>query len=378
MSCAFCGASPPLAASPQLASRSRRAAPLRALATESSSGSLSDFESFVRAEQQRLCAEYEALDGGGARFLVDAWSRAASAAAPSASSGVTRVLSGGSLFEKAAVNVSVVRGRLSAARAAALAARGRPACREGAQYEAAALSLVLHPASPYVPTFRADVRAFSVAGEAWVGGGCDLTPAYLFEEDAARFHAGLAALCAAHEAPSTPPGELYRDLKRATDAYFYLPARAERRGLGGVFFDDFPLRAGGPPAAGAAPRDGGGFARALAAAWLPLYAPICEARRGMEFGEAQRAWQLQRRGRYVEFNLLYDRGVRFGLDGGRVESIMVSAPPLVRWDYEAVPGEGSHEARTLAALRGEARNWVVEGEGRIGIYGDPGHVFYRS
>jgi coproporphyrinogen III oxidase len=154
------------------------------------------------------------------------------------------------------------------------------------------------------------------------------------------------------------PGALYAQLKAATDAYFHLPARAEHRGLGGVFFDDFPLGAANAdtPAA-AAPRDGFAFARALCEAWVPSYAPICEKRRRAEYGERQRTWQLQRRGRYLEFNLLYDRGVRFGLDGGRIESIMVSAPPLVRWDYDVQPEPGSHEARTVDVLR-SPRQWV--------------------
>jgi coproporphyrinogen III oxidase len=322
--------------------------------------SLADFETFVRDTQTRLCDSYAALDGSGESFLVDAWSQDGAGGA-SSSTGVTRVLSGGSLWEKAAVNVSSVKGVLSATRAASMSARGGRSGVDpagGQPYSAVALSLVLHGASPLVPTFRADVRAFAVGDvAAWLGGGADLTPSYLFEEDVRHFHTTYAALCAAHEAPVRPAGTLFSELKAATDEYFYLPARGEHRGVGGVFFDDFPLGAAAADAGSAAPRNGFDFARSLAQAWLPSYEPICTARRHAPFTDAQRRWQLQRRGRYLEFNLLYDRGVRFGLDGGRIESIMVSAPPLVRWDYNAVPEEGSEEWRLLQVLKAP-RSWV--------------------
>ena len=218
---------------------------------------------------------------------------------------------------------------------------------------------MFHPAHPHVPTLRGDVRAFAVPGAgAWVGGGADLTPAYLYEEDATHFHATLAAVCDAQQRPGAPRRALYAACKRACDEHFRLPARGEARGVGGIFFDDLDTEAASTPPDDATPVDAVRFARAVAAAWLPAWAPLVARRRQLPFTPAQRDWQLQRRGRYVEFNLLYDRGVRFGLDNGRIESIMVSAPPLVRWDYDAQPAPGSAEAATLAALRAPPRDWV--------------------
>jgi coproporphyrinogen III oxidase len=334
----------------------------RGAPSRTTSASLSDFEDFVLTSQTSLCDSIAKLDGGGVPFGIDTWERSGD----SAGYGRTRVLSGGALLEKGAANVSVVRGTLSPARAAAMSARGRPGVDPagGQRYAAVALSLVFHAASPYVPTLRGDVRAFAVegCGGAWVGGGADLTPAYLFEEDATAFHAHWAALCDAHAQPgASNKRALYAAYKAACDAYFYIPARREHRGAGGIFFDDVATDAssdgGGGAAAAPAPVDAEAFARAVAGGWHAAWAPICEARRSMLFGERQRNWQLQRRGRYLEFNLLYDRGVRFGLDGGRMESIMVSAPPLVRWDYDAQP-PSDEEARLLHMVSSPPRNWV--------------------
>jgi coproporphyrinogen III oxidase len=334
----------------------------RGAPTRTPSASLADFEDFVLTSQAALCDSIAKLDGSGASFSIDAWERSGD----SAGYGRTRVLSGGALLEKGAANVSVVRGTLSPARAAAMSARGRPGVDPagGQKYSAVALSLVFHAASPYVPTLRGDVRAFAVegCGGAWVGGGADLTPAYLFEDDAAAFHAHWAALCDAHAAPSDAHSKraLYASYKAACDAYFYIPARREHRGAGGIFFDDVATDAAvAPPLTPSAPApvDAEAFARAVAGGWHASWAPICEARRGMLYGERQRNWQLQRRGRYLEFNLLYDRGVRFGLDGGRMESIMVSAPPLVRWDYAAEP-PSDEERRLLDMVSAKPRDWV--------------------
>ncbi|CAD7697588.1 unnamed protein product [Ostreobium quekettii] len=303
------------------------------------------FEDFILSLQSSIVERAEALDGhADAKFGRDEWSRG-----ERAGYGVTRVMRCGDLIEKGAVNVSLVRGVLTAERAAAMSSRGRPGVDPagGQEYAAESLSLVFHPRHPMVPTLRADVRRFRAGGACWYGGGCDLTPCYLFEDDARRFHAHWAAICDA-SAPN-----LYPEFKAWCDRYFYLPARQECRGIGGIFFDD--LEPGDA-------FDVEGFVRAVGDGILDSWAPIAEERRRTEFGEPQRRWQLLRRGRYVEFNLLYDRGVRFGLQGGRMESVMVSAPPLVAWDYDVRPEAGSPEARLLDVLK-EPRDWLNRGAG---------------
>ncbi|KAF6249723.1 Coproporphyrinogen III oxidase [Scenedesmus sp. NREL 46B-D3] len=236
-------------------------------------------------------------------------------------------------------------GTLSAARAQAMSSRGRsqidPA--GGQPYSAAALSLVFHAAHPLVPTLRADVRLFQVAGCSWFGGGCDLTPSYLFEQDAAEFHAYWQGVCDKYSP------ELYAEHKAWCDKYFYIPARKEHRGIGGLFFDDLD-------AEGAA-FDVQAYTEDVARGILPSWTAIAQRRSSQQFTEEQRNWQLLRRGRYLEFNLLYDRGVKFGLDGGRVESIMVSAPPLIAWKYNVVPKEGSEEEKLVKVLQ-QPREWV--------------------
>ena len=315
---------------------------------------LSGLEDFIHNAQRRLCTQFEALDGSGASFGVDAWQRDGGAAG----SGCTRVLADGLVFEKAAVNVSVLRGTLTRERASAMSQRGRPGVDPagGQGYEAVALSLVFHSARPALPTFRADIRAFAVDDtEPFYGGGADLTPSYVHEDDAVSWHTHWADLCDAHQAPQQPPRALYKLYKRSCDSYFYLPARKEHRGIGGVFFDD--VKATTSASTEIAPVCGERFTMAVCDNWVDAYAPIIERRRKTPFTQAQRTWQLQRRGRYLEFNLLYDRGVRFGLDTGRFESIMVSAPPIIRWDYNVTPEPASPEEDTLQVLR-NPRDWV--------------------
>ena len=385
---------------------------------------LDEFEQFVMSMQADFIADMEALDGSEDRkFGLDAWVRGE----PGSGFGVTRVLEGGDVFEKAAANVSIIRGVLTPERAKAMSSRGRDCVDPagGQPYSAAALSVVIHPKSPMVPTFRADVRRFTVAGTSWFGGGADLTPYYLFEEDAREFHSHWRRVCDAHDPtlaisgkakkgsdadagakqdkkgflaalfgrgstqdrPKTDSnpredeeaamttsagvgGPLHEMCKRWCDDYFYIPARGEHRGVGGVFFDDLqssdvPLAhdpsevpTAKTPRRDHAPRaaDAEAFTRAVAQHWTKSYEPIVNRRKVEPYGETQMTWHQQRRGRYVEFNLLYDRGVRFGLDGGRVESIMVSAPPRVRWDYDAVPADGSPEAALVEVLR-NPRDW---------------------
>lgn len=318
---------------------------------------VAEFADHLAAAQASLLTALERLDGSGVRFRRDAWRRDGSE--PNPGNGVTAVLEGGALIEKGAASTTFIAGgTLSPARAAALASRGVAGVAPGAGYAAAALSIVLHPANPHVPTLRGDVRAFAVGDAVWFGGGADLTPVYLYEEDAAAFHSHWKAVCAAHSPL------LYPELKAACDAYFWIPARGEARGVGGIFFDG---ATGGPAAAAAstsstpsalASVDGRRLAEDVVAGWLPSWEGIVTRRRAVSPTPEERAWQLLRRGRYVEFNLLYDRGVRFGLDGGgRAEAVMVSAPPLVRWGYDVVPASGSREAALVDALRAP-REWA--------------------
>jgi coproporphyrinogen III oxidase len=288
--------------------------------------------------QDRLCAALERVDGR-ARFEEDLWQRQAGGG------GRTRVLAGGEAFEQAGVGFSHVHG--DALPPSATAHRPDLA---GRSWEAMGVSLVLHPANPYVPTTHLNVRFFAAAprdaaDEAawWFGGGFDLTPFYPFEEDVVAWHRAARQAC-------EPFGsDVYPRLKRACDEYFFLRHRGETRGVGGLFFDDLAA---------------GGFARSFALlksvgdGFLPAYMDILERRRATPFGDRERQFQLYRRGRYVEFNLLYDRGTLFGLQsGGRSESILMSLPPLARWQYGWRAEPDSPEER-LARDFLRPRDWL--------------------
>jgi len=282
----------------------------------------------AEAMQEEICAALERADGR-ARFGRDAWTR------EGGGGGVARVLAEGDLLERAGVNVSHVHGRLDPAFARRLQG-------EGLDFEAVGISLVLHPRSPMVPTAHMNVRLLVQGEKAWFGGGADLTPCYLFDEDATHFHRILKAACDRHD-PA-----FYPRFKKACDDYFFLPHRGERRGVGGIFFEDLK----------GDPRRELALVRDVARAFLPAWLPIAERRRGLAFGERERAWQEIRRGRYVEFNLLHDRGTVFGLQtGGRAESILMSLPPRVRWVYDHRPEPGSEEARIVDVLRAP-RDWA--------------------
>ncbi len=281
-------------------------------------------ELFARL-QDEICGALEKLDGK-ARFREDRWKNAAGTGG-----GVTRVIAAGDVFEKGGVNLSAVGGELSDKLAERLNVSKQP-------FFATGISLVLHPASPMVPTVHMNVRYLEMLGaqRAWFGGGADLTPYYLFAEDAAHFHGCLKAACDRHDP------DCYPRFKRDCDDYFYLPHRQEARGVGGIFFDYLD-------------RD---LERVfelvgdVGRAFLPAYLPIVERRLREPWSERQRRWQLIRRGRYVEFNLIHDRGTLFGLEtGGRTESILISLPPVVHWAYDDKPEAGSREAALLDALR---------------------------
>ncbi|MGE0867041.1 MAG: oxygen-dependent coproporphyrinogen oxidase [Kofleriaceae bacterium] len=283
---------------------------------------------FFRDLQTDICNALAAADTAE-QFSTDTWQR------PGGGGGVTRVLANGAVFEKAGVNWSNVEGELPAELADHMPGHGRA-------FRASGISLVLHPRSPMIPTTHANFRCLTKGDTLWFGGGADLTPYYLFREDAVHFHQTLAAVCDRHH----PIGD-YDRFKAWCDEYFFLPHRNETRGVGGLFFDY--LGAKGEPHP---PDPMFTFVRELGQSFTQAYLPIVERRRNESFGEREREWQLQRRGRYVEFNLIYDRGTLFGLKtNGRVESILMSLPPLVRWDYDVKPPAGSREAELLSHLR---------------------------
>jgi coproporphyrinogen III oxidase len=299
-----------------------------------SPGAVSDY---LLGLQDHIVAELERVDGHP--FRSDRWQRG------EGGGGESRIVEDGGVFERGGVNFSRVHGeRLPPSASAArpeLAGRG---------FEAMGVSLVLHPRNPFVPTVHMNVR-FLVATKPgsdpawWFGGGMDLTPYYGFEEDARHFH------LACKQALDPFGADLYPRFKRWCDEYFYLKHRGEPRGIGGVFFDDL--------------NDGGfdrclGLLKSVGDHFLPAYLPVLERRRNLRYGDRERDFQAYRRGRYVEFNLVYDRGTLFGLQsGGRAESILMSLPPVVRWRYDWTPDPSSEEARLYRDFL-RPRDWLGE------------------
>jgi coproporphyrinogen III oxidase len=291
---------------------------------------------YLAGLQARICTSIEGIDGG-AQFMEDTWTR------DEGGGGRTRILRDGAVFEQAGVGFSDVSGTTLPPSASA----ARPEL-AGASWRAVGVSLVLHPRNPYVPTTHANVRHFRAIrdGETvawWFGGGIDLTPFYPFDEDVLHWHHTARALCA-------PFGEeRYVAHKRWCDEYFLLKYRNETRGIGGLFFDDLHTDFD---------RDFA-YLRAVGDGFLDAYLPIVERRKDLPYGERERQFQLYRRGRYVEFNLVFDRGTLFGLQsGGRTESILMSLPPLVRWEYGYTPEPDSAEARLSDYL--QPRDWLAE------------------
>jgi len=290
--------------------------------------------------QERLVQALSALDPA-ASIQRDKWRRD-DAKVEDGGGGCSIVLSGGGVFEKAGVNFSAIQGVLTPEMSRALLSKDGEIA-----FTATGTSVVIHPRSPMVPTVHANVRYFETASSSWFGGGTDLTPYYLFEEDARSFHSGLQEICARHD-----PGH-YPRFKRWCDEYFYLPHRGETRGVGGIFFDYL-----GREEKGSAPQFWP-FVRDLATGFQELYLPIVKRRQELPYGEREKHFQLLRRGRYVEFNLIYDRGTAFGLkSGGRTESILMSLPAEVRWEYCYEPESGSREAELLEILR-HPQSWVA-------------------
>ena len=298
---------------------------------------INDVNEYLLSLQNRIVAELEHLDGD-ATFREDAWER------PGGGGGRSRVLRDGGIFEQAGVNFSHVFGDTLPPSAT----KNRPDL-AGQGFEALGVSLVLHPHNPYVPTTHANLRLF-VAGDDddalwWFGGGYDLTPYYPFIEDVVEWHRTAKAAC------EPLGGDTYDRYKKWCDEYFFLKHRDETRGVGGLFFDDLYE----PDFERCFE-----FVRSVGDSFMHAYAPIVKRRHKHPFGERQREFQLYRRGRYVEFNLIYDRGTVFGLQsGGRTESILMSLPPRVRWEYDWHPEPGSAE-ESLYRDYLKPRDWLAE------------------
>ncbi len=293
-------------------------------------------KNYLQELQDRVCAALQQYESQ-AQFQEDNWTRA------EGGGGRSRVIANGAVIEKGGVNYSCVQG----AQLPASATASRPEL-AGRSFEAMGVSLVIHPLNPYVPTSHANVRFFvaekdGVAPVWWFGGGYDLTPYYGNDEDCCHWHKVAQQACAPHGT------DIYPRFKQWCDDYFYIKHRGEARGVGGLFFDDYN-----------SPGFDASFAllRAVGDSYLQAYCPIIERRKDMPYGERERNFQLYRRGRYVEFNLVYDRGTLFGLQtGGRTESILMSLPPLVRWDYDWQPQPGSAEAQLYEQYL-PPRDWV--------------------
>lgn len=297
------------------------------------------FYAYICDLQDRITGALETEDGKAA-FREDLWER------PGGGGGRTRVIEDGDVFEKGGVNISAVHGTLPESMQKYFGVGP-------SEFYACGLSLVLHPRSPMVPTVHANWRYFELYGpdgqvaDQWFGGGQDLTPYYLFEEDARHFHQVCKRACDAHHP------DFYTEYKEKCDVYFWNHHRGEARGVGGLFFDYLRPRKGHSAEAWFK------FVTAVGNSFLDAYLPIVQARKALPYGEAERAWQEIRRGRYVEFNLVHDKGTLFGLrTQGRIESILMSLPPVVQWKYDHHPQPGSREAALIEVLQ-NPREWAA-------------------
>jgi coproporphyrinogen III oxidase len=290
---------------------------------------------FFKTLQDDICKGLVALDGSGTTFHQDLWTR------EEGGGGRTRAFAGGDLIEKGGVNFSHVHGPMPSKISEKLNLK------EGLGFHATGVSIVLHSANPFVPIIHMNVRYFEMEnGQYWFGGGIDVTPAYIQKDQAIQFHRDLKAVCDQHNQ------EYYPRFKKWCDEYFYLPHRNETRGIGGIFFDHLSGK-------DQAEKDSiFAFTKDVGRFFVPAYTKLAEANRHQEFTPEQREWQFYRRGRYVEFNLLWDKGTKFGVDtGGRTESILMSMPPDAKWGYEHHPEPGSPEAKTIEMLKG-GNDWT--------------------
>jgi coproporphyrinogen III oxidase len=283
---------------------------------------------YFQTLQDQICQALETADGWG-RFQEDNWKH------HSGGGGRTRILQEGNIIEKGGVNFSQVQGQTSEA------LMRQMNLTEQADYFATGVSIVMHPVSPMVPIIHMNVRYFEMSnGTSWFGGGIDLTPHYVVAEDAQWFHQQLKNTCDRHHP------EYYSRYKKWADDYFFIPHRQETRGVGGIFFDYQK------PESDLEKLKLFDFVKAVGETFAPTYTHLMLKNETLPFGDAEKQWQLVRRGRYVEFNLAWDRGTKFGLEtGGRTESILMSLPPLAGWKYDYQPESGSREAHTLSLLK---------------------------
>ncbi|KAI5818927.1 coproporphyrinogen iii oxidase-like protein [Pyronema omphalodes] len=301
-------------------------------------------EAMIRQKQKEIVDALEKIDGQ--KFIVDAWAR------ESGGGGVSCVLQDGNVFEKAGVNISIVYGALPPAAVQSMRAHHKSfdPSDDKVNFFAAGLSMVLHPKNPMAPTVHLNYRYFETMSEDgspkswWFGGGTDLTPSYLFDEDAIHFHRTLKEACDRHDP------DYYPRFKKWCDNYFYVKHRNESRGIGGIFFDDLEDKD---------PEQLLSFVTDCLDSFIPSYIPILEKRKDLPFTQDEKDWQQLRRGRYVEFNLVHDRGTKFGLNTphARIESILMSLPLTARWQYMHEPEKGTREYRMLEVLK-NPREWV--------------------
>ncbi|MDK1018171.1 MAG: oxygen-dependent coproporphyrinogen oxidase [Actinomycetota bacterium] len=284
---------------------------------------------FYTQLQTDLCTRFAALDGT-ASFGTERWERSGGGG------GTTRVLQGDGRLEKAAINVSTVWGPVPSKLSERLASRA-------SEFFATGISMIFHPLNPHAPTMHANLRYFETdTGESWFGGGTDLTPYYLYEDDATLFHTALSDVCERHGIADYP------GWKQRCDEYFFLPHRGEARGVGGIFYDHLTEDMDAVDT----------FQRELGSAIADVYTEIVDRRADTPYGPDQERWHLQRRGRYAEFNLAIDQGTKFGLEtGARTESVLASLPPRVRWDHSATPESGTPEADLVKVLQ-RPREWT--------------------
>lgn len=284
--------------------------------------------------QDRICAGLESTDGKGV-FREDKWNR------EEGGGGRTRIMQNGNVIEKGGVNFSAVYGKAPEFLIEQLKAD------KNAEFFATGVSIVIHPNNPHVPIIHMNVRYFEMSGGiAWFGGGIDLTPHYVKQEDGEFFHGKLKDACDKHHS------SYYSEFKTWADNYFFIKHRKETRGIGGIFFDQLKSTPD------ITMEDRWNFVQSIGETFLPAYTELINRNRSEKFTDAEKNWQLLRRGRYVEFNLVYDRGTKFGLEtDGRTESILMSLPAMAAWEYNFVPGKGSREEKTLLLLK-KGINWT--------------------
>nr|SVE73501.1 EOG090X04L5 [Daphnia atkinsoni] len=300
-------------------------------------------EMLIMKIQADFCRALEDEEDPSKKFLVDRWTRS------EGGGGVTCVIQNGKTFEKAGVNVSVVHGVLPVDAVRQMKARGKELIGKELPFFAAGISSVIHPSNPHVPTIHFNYRYFEVTQENgekmwWFGGGTDLTPYYLVDDDVRHFHSTLKKACDLHNAG------YYPKFKKWCDDYFMVSHRNERRGVGGIFFDDFEMHS---------QESCFKFVKSCAESVIPSYVPLVTKHKNDSYTSAQRDWQLLRRGRYVEFNLVYDRGTKFGLytPGARIESILMSLPVYAKWEYMHSPSDGTPEAKLTEVLK-NPKEWI--------------------